>query len=64
MTPGPIILNNRQEGNPCNGPHPKYSQKKKFKKSPSMSWVMITVFRACKGVILVDVLPKGKKINS
>jgi hypothetical protein len=32
MKPGSIILNCRQEGNPCNSTNPQYSQKKKIQK--------------------------------
>lgn len=36
----------------------------KFKRSPSVSTVMITVFWHCEGVILVDVIERGEALSS
>jgi hypothetical protein len=44
--------------------HQPQSPQKKKPKSPSVGKVMVTVFRDCEKVILVDVMPKGETINS
>jgi hypothetical protein len=38
--------------------------KKRFKAIPSASKITVTVIWDCEGAILIDVLPRGQKINS
>jgi len=60
MKPGPIVLNWRQKRHSQNGTIP--SLPTKNSKGPSK--VTITVFWDCEGLIPVDVIPRGKTINS
>jgi hypothetical protein len=43
--------------------HTASPRKKKFKAITSASKIMATVFRDCEGVILIDVFPRGQRIN-
>jgi len=44
--------------------HPQSPRKKKFKTTPSVGKIMITVFWDIDRVILADVMARGKTINS
>ena len=46
------------------GHHLQSPRKKKFKTTPSSGKVMITVFWDIDGIILVDVMARGKTVNS
>ncbi|GFO16012.1 histone-lysine N-methyltransferase SETMAR [Plakobranchus ocellatus] len=44
--------------------HPSFPVPKKFKVQPSATKVMATVFWDSRGMILLDILPKGERINA
>jgi hypothetical protein len=57
---GSIILNRLQKGSPWNNTVFNLLGKKR---SLSAGKVMITLFRDCEEMILMDAMPKGKTVN-